>query len=420
MLLTGRGAIIRVMDDNRNDTRKAGRPARIILFTGKGGVGKTSVAAATAVRAAEMGLGALIMSTDAAHSLSDSFDLPVGHDPVQVRPNLWAQEMDVNRQMSEHWGPIQAFLRRFMTKHGLDSVIAEEMAVLPGMEEIFSLLAVREHAADERFDLLVIDCAPTADTARLLTLPEITRWYMEKVFRIQRTVVGAVRPMAERLLDTPLPTDDVFENIKSLHGHIMDVKDMLTDRKRTSIRLVLNPEKMVIKEAQRAFTFLSLFDFNLDAVVVNRVLPEQITDPYYGKWRELQAEHLAFIRTAFQPLPILTARLWDREIVGLELLSRLAGEVYGDRSPADVFQTSRPVSVCRENGLYLLDIPVPFADREELQTWVHGDELTVKYKNFKRNLLLPRVLAQQKLQKAEFRDRHLRLYFGGDSNDGKS
>lgn len=386
--------------------------ARVILFTGKGGVGKTSTAAATAVRASEQGLGTLIVSTDAAHSLSDSFDMPIGHDPTPIKENLWAQEIDVNEQISKNWGPIHNFFTKFLRHQGFDSVIADELAILPGMEEIFSLLEVGDHARDERFQVVVIDCAPTADTARLLALPDIARWYMEKIFKIERAVVRTVRPVAKRVIDLPLPTDDVFAAVEKLYNHIVEVKNLLTDKTRSSIRMVMNPEKMVIKEAQRAFTFLSLFDFSIDAVVVNRLLPEEITDPYYGKWREIQTEHMAMIRNSFSPLPILTAKLWDQEIVGLDLLSNLADEIYGEQDAAEIMHKEKTVEITPQNGQYLLDIPVPFAEKDELETWIHGDELVIRYKNYKRNLILPRTLAGLNLAGAELLNQTLRLTFG--------
>ncbi|MBU2547792.1 MAG: TRC40/GET3/ArsA family transport-energizing ATPase [Proteobacteria bacterium] len=399
-----------------NRVREKRDGTRILLFTGKGGVGKTSVSAATAVRAAEMGLGTLVVSTDAAHSLADSFDRPIGPEPVLIDKNLWGQEIDVNEQIAKNWGPIHNFFMKFLRKRGFDAIIADELAILPGMEEVFSLLEIRDHALDERFDLIVIDCAPTGDTARLLAIPDIARWYMERIFKIERAVVKRIRPMAERLLDTPLPTDDVYEAMEKLFYRIMEIKELLVDRERTSIRMVLNPEKMVIKEAQRAYTFLSLFDFGIDAVVVNRLLPDEITDPYYGKWREIQAEHLETIRRSFEPLPIMTSRLWDQEIVGCSLLSQLAAEIYQDRNPADVFFHGRPVSITPDNGRYVLELPVPFADRSELETWIHGDELVVRYKNYKRNLILPRSLANLELVKAELTGKSLRLTFGGQDH----
>ncbi len=399
--------------DCQNDKTAPEQEARIILFTGKGGVGKTSTAAATAVRAAEQGLGTLILSTDAAHSLSDSFDLEIGSAPTQIKENLWAQEIDVNEQISKSWGPIHRFLMQFLSSQGFDQVIAEELAILPGMEEIFSLLEVKNHAEDPRFQVIVIDCAPTADTARLLAVPDIARWYMEKIFRFERAIVKSVRPLARHIIDIPLPTDEVFATVEKLYHYLQAVKGLLTDRTRTSIRMVLNPEKMVIKEAQRAYTFLSLFDFSTDAVVVNRLLPEEIKDPYYGKWHEIQAEHLRVIQDSFNPLPILTVRLWDQEIVGIELLSQMANEIYGDLNPAAVLHEEPAINIGSEDGFYVLTIPVPFATREELETWVSGSELIIKYKNFKRNLTLPRSLINMELVRAELEGRSLKLFFGG-------
>lgn len=388
---------------------------RILLFTGKGGVGKTSTAAATAVKTAESGLGTLILSTDAAHSLSDSFDVPIGSKPTPICDRLWGQEIDINEQIHQNWGPIHNFINRFLKNRGFASIIADELAIFPGMEEVFSLLEVKVHAEDERFKVIIIDCAPTADTARLLALPDIARWYMEKIFHIERTLVKAFRPVAKHIIEVPLPTDDVFEAVEKLYHQLMKVKELLTNRHSTSIRMVLNPEKMVINEARRALTFLSLFDFGLDGVVVNRLLPPNIKDPYYGKWREIQTEHMKSIHDAFNPLPILTAKLWDQEIVGLDLLSQMGDELYKGRNPADILHEGRTIDIKQEDGCFILEIPVPFAAREELETWVSGDELIVKYKNFKRNLVLPRSLATQELLKAELRNRLLRLTFGGKS-----
>lgn len=385
--------------------------ARIILFTGKGGVGKTSSAAATAVRCAQLGLGTLILSTDAAHSLSDSFDCGIGFNPTPITDKLWGQEIDVNEQISKNWGPIHHFLQQFLKTRGFDSVIADELAILPGMEEVFSLLEVGAHAMDDRFDVIVIDCAPTADTARLLALPDIARWYMEKIFKIERAVMKTVRPVAQRFLEFPLPTDDVFAAIEKLYHHIVVVKELLTDRMKTTIRMVLNPEKMVIKEAQRAYTFLSLFDFGIDAVLVNRILPDEIVDPYYGKWREIQNEHMNMINTSFAPLPILKSRLMDREVTGLDMLSNMALEIYGNKNPAEVMFTGKAIEVTPVNGYYQMKIPLPFAARSDLETWIHGDELVIRYKNYKRNLALPRALCNLTLSSAKMEGRMLMLSF---------
>ena len=390
--------------------------ARIILFTGKGGVGKTSVSAATAVLSAEAGSGTLIMSTDAAHSLSDSFEKNIGSEPTPIADRLWGLEIDINEQISQHWGAIHSFLTQFMRSRGISSVIADELAIMPGMEEIFSLLAVKHWANDERFDVVIIDCAPTADTARLLAIPDIAQWYMEKIFHIERAVIRTVRPVAKRLIDAPLPSEAVYDSVEILYNRILGVKELLTDRTKTSIRMVLNPEKMVIKEAQRAYTFLCLFDFGIDAIVVNRLLPQEITDPYYDRWHEIQTEHMATIRESFEPLPILTAPLWKQEMTGLDLLKEMAREIYQDQNPADIFHQDRQITITPVGDQYVMEVPIPFAAREDMETWINGDELIIKFRNFKRNLILPRSLAKQELIQAELKDRSLKLVFEGETH----
>jgi len=389
---------------------------RVILFTGKGGVGKTSVAAATSVLSSQLGHGTLIMSTDAAHSLSDAFDMNIGPEPTVINKKLWGVEIDINEQVGRHWGAIHDFLTQFLKHRGFDSIIADELAIMPGMEEIFSLLAVRHYAEDERFNTIIIDCAPTADTARLLAIPDIAQWYMEKVFHIERKIVKTIRPFAKRIIDTPLPTERVFDSVEILYQSILGVRDLLVDRTRTTIRMVVNPEKMVIKEAQRAYTFLSLFDFGIDAVVVNRLLPEKIKDPFYDKWKEIQAEHMAFIHESFMPLPILTVHFWDEEIIGYDLLSKMAKEIYNKKDPTKILHKEKPINIYPSDGHYVMEIPLPFARREDMETWINEDELVIKFKNFKRNIILPRSLAKRELYKAELKDRTLKLFFEGETN----
>ncbi len=389
---------------------------RVILFTGKGGVGKTSVAAATSVLSSQMGHGTLIMSTDAAHSLSDAFDMNIRPEPTEINKKLWGVEIDINEQVGRHWGAIHDFLTQFLKHRGFDSIIADELAIMPGMEEIFSLLAVRHYAEDERFNTIIIDCAPTADTARLLAIPDIAQWYMEKVFHIERKIVKTIRPFAKRIIDTPLPTERVFDSVEILYQSILGVRDLLVDRTRTTIRMVVNPEKMVIKEAQRAYTFLSLFDFGIDAVVVNRLLPEKIKDPFYDKWKEIQAEHMAFIHESFMPLPILTVHFWDEEIIGYDLLSKMAKEIYNKKDPTKILHKEKPINIYPSDGHYVMEMPLPFARREDMETWINEDELVIKFKNFKRNIILPRSLAKRELYKAELKDRTLKLFFEGETN----
>jgi arsenite/tail-anchored protein-transporting ATPase len=280
---------------------------RIILYSGKGGVGKTSLAAATAVRAAHLGRRTLVVSTDSAHSLADALAVPVGGEPTTILPGLDALEIDVNRELASHWGTIQEWLTRFMAFHGVDEAVAEEMAILPGMEELFSLLKVRDFADRKVYDVIIIDCAPTGETVRMLGVPEILGFYFKRVFPLQKTVLKGVRPVARRITDMPLPSDNVLTAVQGIYKQLEGMAPLLQDPESSSIRIVLNPERMVINESQRLYTYLNLFGFPVDAVVANRVLPEEARSRYFDKWFSIQAGHLAEARRSFDPLPFFAA-----------------------------------------------------------------------------------------------------------------
>src|SRR5919197_434011 len=301
---------------------------RVLLFTGKGGVGKTTIAAATAVRAARAGRRTLVMSTDPAHSLADSFDVELGPESRQVAPNLWAGKIDAQDRLEANWREIQEYMVSLMNWAGVDAIQAEELSVLPGLDEIFSLIDVKRYVDDGEHDLLVVDCAPTAETLRLLSLPEVMNWYIERIFPVERRVVKTIRPLLTKLTTMPIADDRIFQAIERLHRNLDGVRQLLTNDRMSSVRLVVNPEKMVIAEARRTYTYLSLFGYRVDAVVVNRIIPDSVTDPYFGKWKDIQAEHLQTVRESFEPVPILTARLFDREMVGLDLLEDMGREVY--------------------------------------------------------------------------------------------
>jgi len=392
---------------------------RIILFTGKGGVGKTTVAAATGIRCAELGKDTLVISTDSAHSLSDSFDIKIGPDVVSLGKHLWAQEIDVNEEIRKNWGPIQGFINQFLQYRGFDSIIADELAVFPGMEEVFSLLELKNYFVQDQFETIIIDCAPTGDTLRLLAAPDIAKWYMEKIFNIERTVLKAVRPVAQHFVDIPLPTDPVFNSMEGLYKNMIGMKEVLTDQSVTSIRIVLNPEKMVIKESQRAFTFLSLFGYSVDGVVINRVLPEEVHDHFYDEWRKIQTHYLKEIDSCFKPLPLFRVKLANREIIGKRFLSRMAKEIYGDDDPATFFYNDKPIHIVKADEGYCLSLNLPFANKKELNLWVKGSELIIRYKNYKRNILLPRALAVSKMEEARLEDHILKITFRGGQNEGK-
>jgi arsenite-transporting ATPase len=385
---------------------------RIILYSGKGGVGKTSLSAATAIRAAKLGRRTLVASTDSAHSLRDALDVPVGPEPTRILERLEAVEVDVGKELESHWGTIHEYLTRFMTFRGVDETVAEELAILPGMEELFSLVRVAAWAASGRWDLIVIDCAPTGDTVRMLAVPEVLRFYFSRIFPIQRTVVRTVRPVAQRMTDMPIPGDDVFAAVERVHQQMEGLGPLLQDPSRSSIRIVLNPERMVINESQRLYTYLSLFGFAVDAVVANRVLPEAARSAYFDKWFALQAGHLASARSAFDPLPFFEAPLFDREMVGTAMLDEFGREVFGESDPSAVLHRERPVEVKKEGRNYALYLRLPFAEKERIQVFARGDELVVQVDNQRRHLVLPRTLAGRRIESAVFDEHRLRVGFG--------
>jgi arsenite-transporting ATPase len=386
--------------------------ARLILYSGKGGVGKTSLSAATAIRSAMLGHRTLVVSTDSAHSLGDALDREIGAEPTDVLPNLQAVEVDVNRELSSHWGTIHEYLTRFMSFRGVDETVAEEIAILPGMEELFSLLRVRAWSNSGSYDVIVIDCAPTGDTVRMLAVPEVLSFYFSRIFPIQRRVVKTVRPVAQRMTDMPIPADDVFASVKSIYEQMEGMGPLLQDPRRSSIRIVLNPERMVINESQRLYTYLSLFGFPVDAVIANRVLPQEARSHYFDRWFEIQAAHLASARLAFEPLPFFEAPLFDREMVGTEMLQLFGERVFGKGDPTEVLHKDKPIEIRKEKGGYALYVRLPFAERDRINVWARGDELSIQVDNQRRHFVLPRTLAGRAVAGAAFEGQRLRVAFG--------
>jgi arsenite/tail-anchored protein-transporting ATPase len=387
---------------------------RILLFTGKGGVGKTTVAAATAVRAAAAGKRTLVMSTDPAHSLADSFDVPLTSRAQTLAPNLWAEQIDAQERLEDNWRDIQEYVVQFLNWAGIDAIEAEELSVIPGLDEIFALTDVKTHVDSGKYDLLVVDCAPTAETLRLLSLPEAMNWYIERIFPVERRVVKTIRPLLSRITSMPIADDRIFSAVERLHGNLDGVRQLLTNDRMSSVRLVVNPEKMVIAEARRTYTYLQLFGYRVDAVVVNRIIPEEVNDPYFGKWKDIQAEHLDTVRESFSPLPILTARLFDREMVGIESLREMGAEVYGERDPTEVLHRADPIRVRRRGGAYVLSMRLPFVDRTDLDVFRKGEELYVRVGAYKRNLILPQMLQRLDVKEAAFVEDRLEVRFGRD------
>jgi len=393
---------------------------RILLFTGKGGVGKTTIAAATAVRAARAGHRTLITSTDPAHSLADAFDVPIGDEAEEVAENLWAEQIDAQSRLEANWRDIQEYIISFLNWAGVDAIEAEELSVIPGFDEIFSLTDVKRSVDGGRYDVLVIDCAPTAETLRLLSLPEVMNWYIERIFPVERRVVKTIRPILTRITSMPIAEDKIFDAVERLHRNLEGVRRILSDPETSSVRLVVNPEKMVIAEARRTFTYLSLFGYRVDAIVANRIIPDEVTDPYFGKWKDIQTEHLETIRESFDPIPILRSRLFDREMVGVDLLEEMAGEVYGDLDAMSVLHVEEPMRVRRRGSVYTLALRLPFVDRGDLDIHRKGDELFVRVGSYKRNLILPHALQRLEVQEAAFVDESLEVRFAKQPTGGRA
>jgi arsenite-transporting ATPase len=384
---------------------------RILLFTGKGGVGKTSVAAATAVASAEAGHRTLVLSTDPAHSLADSFDVELGGEPTRIAKRLHGQQLDAQARMEDSWSEIQGWLVDVFNWAGVDAIEAEELAVVPGLDEIFALGDIKTFAASGDWETLVVDCAPTAETIRLLSLPDILSWYMERIFPAGRRANRVIAPVLARVTNLPVAGDEVFGATRRFYDRLEGVKELLSDRATSSVRLVVNPERMVIAEARRTYTYLSLFGYHVDAVVANRLLPDEVTDPWFERWRVAQHRHLQTIREAFSPLPVLRARLAEDEIVGRGRLRRFASEIYDGVDPLGVLHEHDPLVVTARGDSRVLELELPFADRDDLEVGRRGDELLVSVGPYRRAIALPDSLTRRDVTQAKLRDGRLRVTF---------
>ena len=384
---------------------------RTILYTGKGGVGKTSVAAATARRCAAAGLRTIVLSTDPAHSLSDSLEADLGSAPTLVGERLHGQEVQAQEEMERHWDAVSDWLGELLAERGVDPVSADELTVPPGMDELFSLLQIKAHHESGDYDAIVVDCAPTGETLRLLSFPDVASWWLDKVFPWERRLYAAARPFARSLLDIPMPGEAVFDDVKRLVENLVAMNGILRDRSRTSIRLVMNPDRMVIKEAMRTFTYLNLYGYLTDAVVVNRVFPAELAEGYFAGWRANQQEQMELVRSAFSPVPILTAPYFEQEVVGGEMLDRLAGEAFADLEPHGMLHDDLLQELTTENGHATLRLPLPFADKGDIDLKKIGLEVVVRVGGQKRTIMLPKGLASYRPRGARFEDGALQVTF---------
>lgn len=398
---------------------------RILLYAGKGGVGKTCVAGATGIITARTGLKTLVMSLDPAHSLSDAFDLDRSlmdknrGQPIQAGENLWVQELDVHEEISKHWREVHSYLSLLLNTSGIDDVLAEELAILPGMEEINALLYINKYVREQLYDLIILDCAPTAESMRFISMPTALEWYMKKVFRLERKIFAYVRPVARRMVDIPLPEDKYFANIERLYNHLQGMDRLLSNPETTSVRLVTNPEKMVLRETQRAFMFFSLHQMTIDAIIMNRVFPSGGDSDYLKVWGRSQQEYLDLAETYFHPLPIFKAPLHESEILGYQKLLNFGEDLYEGKDPTQIFSRHRTYEFLKENGRNLVKLYLPFASKEEVELSKVGDELIIRIGNFKKNIVLPRAYARLEPQRARLEENHLRIDFGGSSEQGQ-
>jgi len=383
---------------------------RTLIFTGKGGVGKTSVAAATAVRAADLGYRTLVMSTDPAHSLADSLDLegPLSPEPVHITSKLDALEVSIHHDIETNWGMVRAHFSEIMSQQGVTGILADEMSILPGMEEAFPLIRIKTHKEANDYDLLIIDCAPTGETLRLLSAPETFKWAITMIRSAERYLV---RPLLRPVIKaTPslskfnkvVAPAEVYDAIDTLFTQMEGVTQALSNPLETSVRLVMNPEKMVIKESQRALTYLSMYGMTVDTVVVNKILPPDQDSGYLNHWKSVQRRYLQDIDQAFTPLPIYHVPYYAEEVVGLEKLRRMGDDIYGDVSPIDVRYTRSPLEISKvDAGVYNIRIKLPFAEVDQLDLFQNGDELVVQIGDFRRTITLPTSLAGLEAGQAE-------------------
>lgn len=387
---------------------------RVILVTGKGGVGKTTVSAATALRSADEGHRTLVMSTDPAHSLADAFQVELGDEPTGVADGLMAQQIDSQARLEDSWGDVRDHLTELFDWSGLKGIEAEELTVFPGMDEIFALASVRDHVRSGEYDAIIVDCAPTAETLRLLSLPEVLSWYMEKMFPIGRRVAKVVRPVLSRVTTIPVADDRVFDAVARFYERLDGIREILSDPEVTSARLVMNPEKMVIAEARRTYTYLGLFGYAVDAAVVNRVLPEAVSDPYFKRWHEIQGEHLETVEQAFADVDVRTLRLFDEEMVGIDKLRLIGDELYPDVDPLDRLSDQMPFRVVDDGDNVVLVLAVPFVDKSEVDVLRHADELFITVGPYRRSFVLPDSLKRRQVRRAQLVDGELRVTFGID------
>jgi len=387
---------------------------RILLFSGKGGVGKTSLAAATGLQLSRLGHRTLVMSVDPAHSLADAFDLETDlfhaktGDPYKIDDRLAIHEVNIQKEIRRHWHEISSYVISVLRTTGISEVEAEELAILPGMEELSALMYVNQFRREQLYDVIVLDCAPTAESMRFVSMPTTLEWYMRHIFPVQRGLLKAVRPIANRVSPIELPPDSYFGNIQNLFDKLEGIDELLEDPKLTSVRLVTNPERMVLRETQRAFVYFSLHGLTVDSIIVNRVLPAEVSDAYFQEWQSSQRRVLEEIESYFAPVPVKRVALFAHEVLGRERLEELSRALYReDEDPAAVTRTEAPYTFVKSDGHYEVRVTLPFAVKGEIGLFKKGDELVVEIGTLRRHIGLPTSMANLSPSRAKLENKVL-------------
>lgn len=391
---------------------------RIIFYTGKGGVGKTTIAAATGMKLAQLGYRTIVISLDVAHSLRDAFDSDAAAETliqtekqIPVGENLWIQEINIQEAIAEYWDEVYNYIRSLLNRSGLETLVAEEIAVFPGMEEICALLYINQYVREKTYDVIILDCAPTGESLRFVSIPTTLEWYMNRIFKLERNLAKVAGPVIERVSNVPLPRDTYFQNIQDLFDKLEGIDGVLTDPKITTVRLVTNPEKIVIKETQRAFMYFCLYGLCIDAVIINRIFPEGVDADYFQLWKQTQRHYIQEASHYFSDVPIWKVNLFSDEIIGKAGLQQLADSLYTDINPAERFSERRPYQFQERNGIYQLTMRLPFLTKKDIELTKHGDELIVTIGGFKRHVALPRSLANRRTTGAKLSGEQLVITF---------
>ncbi len=390
---------------------------RIIIFSGKGGVGKTTVAASTALMCAKRGLDTVLISIDIAHSLSDAFQLDSDlHDhnrgePLQICEHLWMQEVDIQEELDRHWKEVSNYLAALLGSSGMTEVLASELAIIPGMEDVISLLYINQYFIQKTYDVIIVDCPPTGESLRFIGMPSTLEWYINKIFKWQRNLFKVVRPIAKKLVDAPIPEDSYFGALHDLFLKLEGVDKILLNREITSVRLVTNAEKMVVRETQRAFMYFCLYGLVVDTIIVNRLFPMSLDDGYFKDWVMAQKRSMDQIQEIFSPIPIRAINILKEEVVGLEKLSEMGQLIYGEGDPSEILHRETIYEIVEDSNFYVMNMKLPFVKKDYIDLFKEKEDLVVRIGSFKRHVFLPRALLNRKPTQAKLENNVLTIKF---------